>query len=351
MDTKELDGRFEITDSSKRPNPKKITGTRLASILGQNRWNTPFQMWCEITKAYSMPFEDTKYTLAGKAIEPKQLNYLKDVYNFNVVTPTDFYGDDYFMKTHGDFYPDEKIFGGMWDGIVLDNDNNVVRVIECKTTKRVEDWVDRDGKVNPPPYYSMQACLYAYLCGTDEITMIVSFLEDSDYDSPGDYTVDENNTCVMNFTLNEFWNFEKDCIDVAKSWWREHIETGISPQFDENVDKDYIKALRTTQAPADTEIDVLLNELTECNKQIKECELACAEQSARAKEIKQKIKQYAEENIGDKPYWEYKNDLVDCKLSAGLREKVDTQAIKDDGLFDKYVTLVPSARFTVSFSD
>ena len=48
--------------------PKKITGTRFASILGLDRWNSPFKTWCAITRTYEEPFEDTIYTIAGKII-------------------------------------------------------------------------------------------------------------------------------------------------------------------------------------------------------------------------------------------------------------------------------------------
>ena len=68
---------------------KKITGTRLASILGYNKWSTPFQAFCEITKAFEKPFADTIYTVAGKTIEPKQAQYLKDRYHMDIVTPTE----------------------------------------------------------------------------------------------------------------------------------------------------------------------------------------------------------------------------------------------------------------------
>lgn len=57
--------------------PKKVTGTRFAAIMGLNAWNTPFKTWCEITRTYEEPFEETIYTAAGKAIEPKQAEYMK----------------------------------------------------------------------------------------------------------------------------------------------------------------------------------------------------------------------------------------------------------------------------------
>ena len=87
-------------DAPKRP--KKVTGTRFASILGLNTWSTPFKTWCEITRTYEEPFEDTIYTLAGKAIEPKQAAYMKKAYFMtNLIAPADVWGEDYFKKTWG----------------------------------------------------------------------------------------------------------------------------------------------------------------------------------------------------------------------------------------------------------
>lgn len=92
--------------------PKKLTATRFATVLGLNPWSTPFEIWCEVTRTYQKPFEDTIYTIAGKTIEPKQAQYMKDAYFMNnLVTPTDIYGADYFKKTFGDFFHDVPVFG------------------------------------------------------------------------------------------------------------------------------------------------------------------------------------------------------------------------------------------------
>lgn len=64
-----------------------------------NPWSTPFEIWCAITRTYEKPFEDTIYTMAGKVIEPKQAAYMKRAYaRFNLKTPTDIFGKDYFKK-------------------------------------------------------------------------------------------------------------------------------------------------------------------------------------------------------------------------------------------------------------
>lgn len=57
---------------------KKMTATRFASVLGLNTWKTPFATWCEMTRTYEEPFTDSIYTIAGKVIEPKIIDYLKE---------------------------------------------------------------------------------------------------------------------------------------------------------------------------------------------------------------------------------------------------------------------------------
>ena len=181
------DGTITITPPAK---PKKCTGTRFAAIMGLNQWTTPFNTWCAITRTYEEPFEDTIYTLAGKAIEPKQADYMKEKYFWKkLITPTDVFGKDYFKKTWGDFFHEQPIFGGMWDYLFVDKDGKPVTVMEMKTTKRAEDWVD-----GIPEYYALQAALYAYLLGVDDVIMVCSILEDKDYDKPEEFVVTADNT-------------------------------------------------------------------------------------------------------------------------------------------------------------
>lgn len=157
---------------------KKITGTRFATILGLNPWSTPFEMWCAITKTYEKPFEDTIYTIAGKTIEPKLADYMKKSYGMEITSPTDIWGKDYFNKTWGDFFPENPHLGGMWDFLSKDEDGKTDAVLEMKTTKRAEDWEN-----DVPEYYALQAALYAYLLGVDDVIMVASFLEEKDYEN------------------------------------------------------------------------------------------------------------------------------------------------------------------------
>lgn len=326
-----LDNKIKV-DAPKRP--KKITGTRFASILGLNAWNTPFKTWCEITRTYEEPFEDTIYTLAGKAIEPKQAEYMKKSYFMtNLVTPADLWGEDYFKKTWGDFFPDVKIFGGMWDFILRGRDGKPSAVLEMKTSKRVEDWKD-----DVPEYYALQAALYAYLLGCEQVHMVASFLEEKDYDHPEDFKPSAKNTTVISFKLHERYpDFEVEYIEPALDWWRTYVETGISPEYDEKADADVLKALRTLTPDASDDRDALIAEAEELKAEI----------DAHAAEIKAKEDRYKAitDALKKEAVKDWKDGIKNVEIpgsryvwtiSRSESRKVDSDALKKDGLFEKY---------------
>ena len=210
-DIKFVDHHIEVNPPKK---PKKITGTRLAAILGLNRWASPFKTWCEITKTYQEPFEDTKFTVAGKIIEPKQAEFMQKAYAMTtLVKPADIWGEDYFKKTYGDFFPDEPIFGGMWDYLLNNEDGKPDMVLEMKTTQRSEDW-----EKDIPEYYAIQAALYAFLLGVDDVVMVASFLEPADYDHPENYEPSVENTITVPFTVSERYPNFTGMLKQAVEW-------------------------------------------------------------------------------------------------------------------------------------
>lgn len=199
---------------------KKITGTRFATILGLNPWSTAFEMWCAITKTYEKPFEDTIYTVAGKTIEPKQARYMEQSYGMDIVRPSDVWGEDYFNKTWGDFFPESKHLGGMWDYLMKGEDGKTIEaVLEMKTTKRAEDWQN-----DVPEYYALQAALYAYLYGVDDVIMVASFLDEKDYKDPAAYQPTASNTITVEFKVSERYPDFADngTYDLRDYSFREH---------------------------------------------------------------------------------------------------------------------------------
>lgn len=332
------DNRVSI-DPPKRP--KKITGTRFAAIMGLNKWNTEFKTWCEITRTWEEPFVDTIYTVAGKVIEPKQAEYMRKAYGmYNLITPEDVYGKDYFKKTYGDFFHNDTYFGGMWDYLVTDDgtpNGKVETVLEMKTTKRSEDWAE-----DIPEYYAMQAALYAWLLECDDVVMVCSFLEDKDYEHPEKFQPSAANTITRSFKVSERYPNMRELIDTAADWWTEHVELGISPAYDPVNDAEIIKALREAHPDVvDTGINALLNEGAEIQHKLDEYAAITKPLEDRLKAIKDAIKDEAKAQLDDdhdKVIYGSQDTPYVWTVARQVKTGMDEAAMKRDGVYEQYHT-------------
>ena len=323
--------------------PKKLTGTRFATILGLNPWSTPFEIWCEVTRTYQKPFEDTIYTIAGKTIEPKQAEYMKQTYFMsNLVTPTDLWGKDYFNKTYGDFFKESPILGGMWDYLLYDKDGKPTTVLEMKTSKRVEDWKD-----DIPEYYALQAALYAYLLGVDDVIMVASFLEPKDYDDPEKFVCSGDNTITRPFKVSERYPNFKKYVNAAIAWWKEYVETGISPVFDERKDAEILKALRTNNLSPETDMAALVKEAEDLKTKLDAHAAEVVEDEKRYKVLTDMIKKaaIAQFRDGDKKV-SIAGSAYNWEVSRTSTTKIDKDAMKADGILAKYTTTEDSYRIS-----
>ena len=337
-----LDGnRIQIVPPKR---PKKLTATRFATVLGLNPWSTPFEIWCAVTRTWEKPFEDTKYTLAGKSIEPKQAAYMKDTYMMsNLVTPTEIWGEDYFHKTYGDFFPEQKVLGGMYDFLLYGKNGKPTTVLEMKTTGRVEDWKD-----DIPEYYALQAALYAYLLGVDEVIMVASFLEPKDYDNPEKFVCSGENTITRPFKVSERYpDFEKKYVKPALKWWKDFVESGISPAFDERKDAEILKALRTNNLSPETDIAALVKEAEDLKAKLDAHAAEVAEDEKRYKVLTDMIKKaaIAQFRDGDKKV-SIAGSAYNWEVSRTSTTKIDKDAMKADGILAKYTTTEDSYRIS-----
>ncbi len=329
-DVKWVGNHIEITPPKKT---KKLTGTRFASIFGLNPWSSEFEIWCAVTKTWEKPFEDTIYTAAGKVIEGLQIDYMRKSYGmFNLRTPTDVYGEDYFRKTWGDFFRDTPILGGLWDSLLVDENGKPEAVLEFKTTKRAEDWAN-----DVPEYYALQAALYAYLLGVDDVIMVASFLDTKDYEDPDKFIPSASNTITVEFKVSERYPDFGWKVTQANAWWENHVVTGISPDYDEKKDAEILKALRTNSLAPDANIDALIAEAESLKTELEAVYASVADKEKRLKAVTDQIKQslvgafrpndIAVEHKGGQYIW---------SVSKTESYELDKAAIQADGLFDKY---------------
>ena len=337
--------------------PKKITGTHFPTIIGSNPFSTDFEVWCRCTRTYEIPFEGNKYTNAGQIIEPKVFDFLRNSMGFaqRVVTPEDVYGKDHFKKTWGDFYPNVKIFGGMWDALIVNEKGKPEYVVEIKTVQvdgrsgsLEERW--KDGEA--PHYQALQASLYAYLLGIDKVLMVAVALEDrkGDYEHPEQVVPSyaNGNVYIDEFRVSERYpNFEM-YIEKATAWWNAYVLTGNSPEFDEKKDAEILKALRTNSVDT-SNITELLGKAEQLKAEIDEVMTSLDAKQKELKVILEQIKKYALAQFRDgDTKVAIKGSRYEWILSKSNTTELDKEALEADGLLEKYTKSKINYRLTTS---
>ena len=336
---------------------KKISGTHFPTVLGFDPWKTPFEAWCKCTRTYEIPFEGNKYTNAGEIIESKVFDFLRIQMGFGnrVATPSEVYGTDYFKKTWGDFFPESKVFSGMWDALIVDDKGKPEYVVEIKTVQvdgrsgsLEERW--KDGEA--PHYQALQASLYAYLLGIDKVMMVAVALEDKkgDYEHPEQVVPSyaNGNVYIDEFRVSERYpNFDM-YIEKATAWWNTYVLTGNSPEFDEKKDAEILKALRTNSVDT-SNISDLLSKAEQLKTEIETVMSTLDEKQKELKIILEQIKKYALTQFreGDTKV-SIKGSRYEWVLSKSNSTELDKDALAADGLLEKYTKSKTSYRLTTS---
>ena len=329
---------------------KYITGTRFASCLGLNPYSTPFQIWCECTRLVTPPFEETIYIKAGRTIEPKQREYISKKFP-NIVSPEDYFGE-IFENVRWNFFRDEdKPFAGCWDAVsTKDNHRDITMVVEFKTASDPRKWNNNQ----IPVYYLLQGGLYAKLLGLDRVLFVASFLDKLDYAHPEDFVPNEDNTIMLVKKLNEIV-IEKDgqlftiddLFEQAKEFWENYVITGISPEFDEKKDKEYLDIIRTSKPINDSSLEDLCDsakDLTEKIQDLKDSS-GITSMEKELKTIEASIKQGLMDSLKE---GETKASCKQYKLSGTTSMKFNEKAFaeKHPNTYEKF--LEPSLTYRLS---
>lgn len=236
--------------------PKKITGSRLATVLGLDSFTSPVKVWAIMNNIY---FEtmDPIYSEAGNIIEPKINEYVSELLEtkFKVYNP---------FEIKWDAFPENKIFGGIPDGEPIDNNGKFLypekRMLEIKTASldsflfkkeqnnfvlqkdikgmpivktkngNLKKWFDDNGQITIPKQYLMQLGLYCYLRNISKGVFAIAFLNVEDYLNPKKVDINERRVELVNFDL-ESEDFKNNYITKATKWYEDFISEGISPEF------------------------------------------------------------------------------------------------------------------------
>ena len=230
---------------------KKITGTRVAPILGLSEFSSPFKVACELAGLYPGD-KANKYIDAGNILEPVLREYLGTRVTALLKEPLGV-GDDVKLAVEEpvpkeqcgyDHFHNEKVFGGMVDGYIRE-DGRRAYILEIKTSGDREKWRDdQGGYTNVPMSYMLQASLYAQLSNLDRIVFLVGFLEDPDYDRPKQWVPTPENTYVIVKDRLDMTGYMQQCVD----WYNEYMKGGYTPEWSDSEDDQavlkYLKAYK-----------------------------------------------------------------------------------------------------------
>ncbi|MCV3743863.1 hypothetical protein OF377_03175 [Ureaplasma sp. ES3154-GEN] len=233
----------------------KITGSRLGEIMGLGEYASPLKVWCSMVRIYKEDI-DPIHANAGNIIESKIFNevHLRLPHRFVSYDP---------IKIGFDMFKEDPIFGGIPDGepINLENavDYNYGPMLEIKTSSvdkflyKVVDEIpvlQKDQNDYPivkeigakkaswfvnneltiPKNYMLQLGLYLYLRNQTKGMFVVSFLDTKHYIDPNSYDPATADLWFQDFSV-DLEKFKNVVYDPCKEWYKQHIETGISPEL------------------------------------------------------------------------------------------------------------------------
>jgi len=260
-----LEGDHVKVVSNLTKKPKKITGTRLACILGINKYKSEFINWMEMMGLFYEPIDAT-LGITGNTIEPKIKDFVSKQYGVEYIS--------YDPKAcYFDMFRSDPIFGGLPDGepssdgktcdyskgypmleiktssidkfeykmtptgMVMQKDANGLPKIKLEGAKKAE-WF-KNGVLTPPIEYQLQLSLYMYLRGINKGIIAVGFLQPIDYKNPENFDANKREIYIKEVFLDTH-KFENEVINYAKNWYQKYIKGGISPKMSEQ-DKIWLK--------------------------------------------------------------------------------------------------------------
>jgi len=185
----------------------------------------------------------------------------------------------------------------------------------------------------------LQAALYAYLLGVDDVIMVCTVLEDKDYQNPEAFIVTPENTFERSFKVSERYPNMTKTIKKVEKWWKTHVEGGVSPKYDEKKDAEILKVLRANNLSPDSDLDAMLAEAEQLQEKLDKVAAETAADEKRLKTLKDLIKEACTQKFrdGDKQVI-MEGSKYSWVTSRSVTKKIDEAAMKKDGVLDKYKT-------------
>ena len=179
-----------------------VGGSDMSTILGLNKYSTPYQLWLDKTGRTQHEELDNWAIVKGRTLEPALRKRFKLLHpEYLVQDGTD---KSFISRKH-------PCMQASLDGIIYDPAHNQYGVLEIKTANAVRaarDWHDSDGELTAPDYYLAQVTHYMAVTGFS----FAIFYADIGEREPIEVRVerDEQDIQTVIAAAERFWQFVTD---------------------------------------------------------------------------------------------------------------------------------------------
>ncbi len=178
-----------------------VGGSDMSTILGLNRYATPYGLWLEKTgRTEPEDISDKWPVIRGNALENELRKRFRANHPEMIITD----------GTDKQFISREKPYlRASLDGI-LQREDGSFGILEIKTAggRRAGDRHDEDGNLRIPPYYLAQVEFYALVTGWTGGVVYAAIGDDEPVEIP--FTADEEDMAAIDKAATEFWQHVTD---------------------------------------------------------------------------------------------------------------------------------------------
>lgn len=175
-----------------------VGGSDMSTILGLNKYSSPYDLWLEKTKRVEPEDISDKWAIVkGNALENELRKRFRAQHPEMLVTD----------GTDKQFISREKPYlRASLDGILQGEDGSF-GILEIKTAgnRRAGDWHDEDGNLRIPPYYLAQVEFYALVTGWTWGYVYAAIGDDEPVEIP--FEADVEDMAAIDKAAADFWRF------------------------------------------------------------------------------------------------------------------------------------------------
>jgi len=169
-----------------------IGGSDAAAVLGKSKYKTPYLVWLEKTQNVSF-FQGNLFATFGNLFEPIVRQLFRDNMNVEVTEPETLF-----------IHPDYPMLSGNVDGIINDDGNLGLGILEikCTSTNRI---APHELPLNIPVEWSTQVQHYLGITGFQYAYLQVYFRDSCEFSEPIYIERDDNLIKQNNLYLCNWW--------------------------------------------------------------------------------------------------------------------------------------------------